>query len=264
MERMPTEFTLEEVLKGKATSIKGKDYLPTRGYIEPFLERVQKLTSDIRVHVKLPDQITYNKNGDIDTADLTFNRVWLEAVLPNEYSVDNHKETINMLYGLDTRKPIIKFFRTGLNMACLNMCVFNPSYIRVSELSPDKPVDYSPVKTLVEATDSLGIFIKTLKNTEFNTSESNINISLGYWVRQAITEFEDNGFGKIKLATSEVIASYKRMFEDSKSDYYIGINGEASMFDVYNSFTEGISNDNNKDIMNKFEKCVLLKKILNL
>ena len=54
------------------------------------------------------------------------------------------------------------------------------------------------------------------------------------------------------------------MFEDSKSDYYIGINGEASMFEVYNSFTEGISNDNNKDIMNKFEKCVLLKKILNL
>ena len=30
---MPTEFTLEEVLEGKATSIKGKDYLPTRGYI---------------------------------------------------------------------------------------------------------------------------------------------------------------------------------------------------------------------------------------
>ena len=78
------------------------------------------------------------------------------------------------------------------------------------------------------------------------------------------TSLSVNGFGKIKLATSEVIASYKRMFEDSKSDYYIGINGEASMFEVYNSFTEGISNDNNKDIMNKFEKCVLLKKILNL
>ena len=142
---------LEEVLEGKATSIKGKDYLPTRGYIEPFLERVQKLTSDIRVHVKLPDQITYNKNGDIDTADLTFNRVWLEAVLPNEYQYANHQQVIGMVYGLDTRKAVVKMYSGAVNSACTNLCVFNPDSLVVNEIEPETPINFKPITKIGRA-----------------------------------------------------------------------------------------------------------------
>ena len=36
------------------------------------------------------------------------------------------------------------------------------------------------------------------------------------------------------------------------------------MFNVYNAFTELISNDKDKDIMNKVEKTLLLKRILDV
>ena len=60
------ELTLEEVLKGKATRIKDKDYFPTAAYVEPFIERMSKYTSDFRIQAKLPDQITKTSEGDIN------------------------------------------------------------------------------------------------------------------------------------------------------------------------------------------------------
>ena len=41
------ELTLNELLAGKATRIKNREYFPTKAYVEPFLERVQKLTSEL-------------------------------------------------------------------------------------------------------------------------------------------------------------------------------------------------------------------------
>ena len=66
------DITLDELLKGKATIIKGKNYLPTAGYVEPFLERLTKFTDDFRIHVQLPDQITRTVEGDINTDDITY------------------------------------------------------------------------------------------------------------------------------------------------------------------------------------------------
>ena len=51
------EIDLTTLLKGKGTQIKGKEYLPTAAYVEPFLERMQKYTSDFRVQVKTPNQL---------------------------------------------------------------------------------------------------------------------------------------------------------------------------------------------------------------
>ena len=53
------------------------------------------------------------------------------------------------------------------------------------------------------------------------------------------------------------------MFVDQESPYYIGEGNNVDMFTVYNAFTELISNDNGKDIMNKCEKTILLRQILN-
>ena len=40
------EITINELLKGKATRIKNKEYFPTRAYVEPFLDRVSKTLTD--------------------------------------------------------------------------------------------------------------------------------------------------------------------------------------------------------------------------
>ena len=117
--------TLDQLLSGKATQIKDRNYFPTRAYVEPFLETMSKFTSDFRVQVKVPDQITRTVDGNVNTDDITYNRVLIEAVMPDEYAWDNHDEVIGFLYGLDVRKPIVKMYRGGLNRACTNLCVFD-------------------------------------------------------------------------------------------------------------------------------------------
>ena len=74
------ELTLNELLAGKACRIKNKEYFPTAAYVEPFLERAQRLTSELRIQVQLPNQITYTSSGDINTEDITYNRVLIEAI----------------------------------------------------------------------------------------------------------------------------------------------------------------------------------------
>lgn len=260
------EITIEELLKGKATRIKEKEYFTTEQYVTPFLERMSKMTDDFRVQVKLPDQITKTKEGEIDMDDITYNRVWIQAVLPEEYAFDNHDEVIGFLYGLDVRKPIVKIYRGGLNRACTNLCIFDPSFLHISEIEPERAINYKPVKTLLEQADTLKSWLDKLRNTGFDCDDDIINEKLGGWVRNAISESYDAGFGKVKLASSTVVDAYKLLFEDIKSPYFVNRAKEnyVNMFTVYNAFTELISNDKGKDIMNKAEKTLLLMDILNI
>ena len=50
------QISIDQLMNGKATRIKDRDYFPTAAYVEPFLETMSKFTSDFRVQVKLPDQ----------------------------------------------------------------------------------------------------------------------------------------------------------------------------------------------------------------
>ena len=150
-------LTVDELLKGKATLIKNKEYLSTEAYVTPFLERMSKFTSDFRIQAKLPSQISITKKEDINLEDTVFNRVWIQAVLPDEYSFDKNQEEIGLVYGLDARKPIAKIYRGALNMACLNLCVFNPSFLQVQEIEPEKAINFKGLKSLMEQTSDIKI-----------------------------------------------------------------------------------------------------------
>ena len=255
------EVTLNQLLEGKATKIKNKDYAPTRSYVEPFLERMSKITNDFRVQVKLPDQVTCTSGEGERHDDITYNRVLIQAVLPNKF--DNHQEVIGMVYGLDVRKPLIKIYRGAINCACTNLCIFDPSFLNVQFIEQGKGISYKPVEYLMERESEMQLMLETLHNTEWNGSVQNIESNLGRWIRSALSSEYENGYGKIKLGTDIVIKAYSSMFVDQESPYYIGEGNNVDMFTVYNAFTELISNDNGKDIMNKCEKTILLRQILN-
>lgn len=255
------EVTLNQLLEGKATKIKNKDYAPTRSYVEPFLERMSKITNDFRVQVKLPDQVTCTSGEGERHDDITYNRVLIQAVLPNKF--DNHQEVIGMVYGLDVRKPLIKIYRGAINCACTNLCIFDPSFLNVQFIEQGKGISYKPVEYLMERESDMQLMLETLHNTEWDGSVQNIESNLGRWIRSALSSEYENGYGKIKLGTDIVIKAYSSMFVDQESPYYIGEGNNVDMFTVYNAFTELISNDNGKDIMNKCEKTILLRQILN-
>ena len=51
-------------------------------------------------------------------------------------------------------------YRGGLNRACTNLCVFDPSFINIQELEPEKAINYKPVKNLMEQTSDLKLWLK--------------------------------------------------------------------------------------------------------
>ena len=253
------ELTLEQALKGKATQIKGKEYLSTEAYITPFLERMSKFTDDFRIQAIPADQISISE----DNEDIVYNRMWIQAVLPQEYAFENHKESINLLYALDTRKPLVKIFRNALNMACLNMCVWNASFLDVKELNPESAINYKPLNTLMELTEESHSILTRLNNTEVPYNQNNIDESLGKWIRNALETSYDNGFGKVKVGIPSIMDAYKLLYIDNESPYYIKKGEITTLFNIYNAHTQVISNDK-KDIVNKFEKCGLIGRILGI
>lgn len=252
------QVELNELLRGKATKIKDKQFYPTAAYVEPFLERMQKYTNEFVYNVKLPDQITTFDNTD----DITYNRVWVQAILPEEINFPNHKESIHLLYSLDGRKPLYKIARSAINGACLNQCVFNPSFIQVNELCPESFINYSGLNLLLELSSDISMWLNKLQQIEVSYEEQIINENLGKWVRQCLEYSYNSGFGKVKLATSVALDAYKLLYTDPHSDYYIKEGESTSLFNIYNAFTDIISH-NDKDIVNPLEKTLLLKNILD-
>ena len=88
------ELTIDQLLRGKATRIKEKEYFTTEQYVVPFLERMSKFTNEFIIQAKPADQISLTPNGDVNFEDIIYNRVNIEAVLPNEYCFEGHKQVV--------------------------------------------------------------------------------------------------------------------------------------------------------------------------
>lgn len=255
------DLSIDKLIEGKPLIIRNKQYLSTEQYITPFLERMSKFTSDFRIQVKRPDTLSLNKEN-LDLNDC-YTRVLIQAVLPEELAIENHKEVIGLVYGLDVRKPVAKIYRGALNMACTNLCVFDPSFLNVQFINPEKGISYRPVELLMEQADDMKTMLDNLKNTEWEGNPQNIESNLGRWIRNAMNCEYNTDYGTIKVGTDVVIKAYSSMFVDNESPYFIGEGNNVDMFTVYNAFTELISNDKGKDLMNKVEKVLLLRNILN-
>nr|DAT90431.1 MAG TPA: hypothetical protein [Caudoviricetes sp.] len=249
---------LKLLLKGKETAIKKKQYLATREYIEPFIDQLSKFTDNFICQAKLPDQVTMEDN----IVDYTFNRVYIQAVLPKSYwEFDNHQEVIGLVYGLDVRKPIYKLYRGGLNMGCTNLCIFNPSFLNVQEIKPAEKLDFKPIKALMEMTSDLEVELTKMKTTFLSRDQESIESYLGHWCDYVIRNEYNVGLSKAKLSVATAVDAYKDLFIDTESGYYIPDNEEPSVFNIYNAFTEYISHDK-KDIVNTAEKTLLLNNML--
>ena len=254
------ELTVEQLLQGKATKIKEKEFFTTKAYVEPFFERMSKYTEEFIINVKPADQISLTPSGEVNFDDIVYNRVWIQAVLPDEYAYENHKRVMSMLYALDTRKPVVKMYTGALNMACLNLCVFNPDALNVAELEPITAINYSPINLLMGMNDTIKSTLEKLDKMIFNRNE--IYEDLGLWIDRCITSKFNSGFGTVKITASAPLNVYKDLFYNEDSNYYTK-GEEVDGFTVYNAFTDLITQDK-KDLVNKFEKTLLIKEIMDI
>jgi len=254
------ELTVDQLLQGKATKIKEKEFFTTKAYVEPFFDRMSKYTEEFIINVKPADQISLTPSGEVNFDDIVYNRVWIQAVLPDEYAYENHKRVMSMIYALDTRKPVVKMYTGALNMACLNLCVFNPDALNVAELEPTTAINFSPVNLLMGMTDTIKVTLEKMSKMTFN--RNTIYEDLGLWVDRCITAKYNSGFGTVKIAESAPINVYKSLFYEEDSNYYVQ-GDEVDGFTVYNAFTDLITQDK-KDLVNKFEKTLLVKEIMDI
>ena len=224
---------------------------------------MSRYTNDFRVQAKIPDQVTLTKNGEINFEDITYNRVNIEAILPDEYKFEGYKKVIGFVYGLDVRKPVVKIYAGSMRSACLNMCVFNPDAISIQEFVPDTPINYSFVGTCMSIQDDITKDLTELSNREYSKQEC--FKELGTWIDNCLNEHNcfTSMAGKVKLADSLPIEAYKNVFYNDKSPYYVEDN-YTSAFNVYQSFTDLVSNGKSSDLFNRFEKTYLIKRIMNL
>lgn len=257
------EITLSEALRGKATQIKGKDYFSAEQYITPFIERMSKFTDDFRIQAIPANQISLTQSGDVNVEDIVYNRMWIQAVMPDDCGYENHDRVIGMIYGLDVRKPVVKLYVGGLNRACCNLCVFSPEFLHVQELQESTAINFRPINHLLEQTSTIKATLEKLANTEVPYNESLINENLGCWVRNTMSKQFSNQFGKVKISTSTAIDAFKLLYQDNESPYYINPGTITDMFNIYNAFTQILTNDT-KDVINKFEKTLLIKDILDI
>ena len=258
------ELTLEQALAGKQTRIKGKDYFSTEAYITPFLERMSKYTDDFRIQGVLADQISLTNDGEINLEDTVYNRIWIQAVMPSDLCLENHDEVVGMIYGLDVRKPIVKIYRGHLNRACTNLAIFQNSFLDVQELEPESAINYKPIEKLMGQTCQVKNILTKLKNTEVAYDEARINENLGDWIRRAMHYSTSNVGGKVKVATSTAIDAYKLLYEKEDSPYYVPVGTDTDMFNIYNSFTQIITDNTKKDIIGTVEKTILVSNILGI
>ena len=259
-------ITLDELLRGKATRIRNKEYLSAAAYVEPFLERASKFTNEFRIQTQLPSQITLDSDGKIVNEDITYNRVLIEAILPDEYNFNNdpHKAVFGMVYGIDVRKPVVKFFKGLERNSCTNLCVFNSELLACQDLESEVAIDYRPLNRIIEQTDDTASWLKKIIDLEFECNSQNINESLGKWIRHCIQYSYDNHYNKVKVACSTPIDAYKLLFEKEDSDYYIGKEQNTNVYNIYNAFTQVLTDGMKKDSFNIFEKTLLIKDILDI
>ena len=262
-------ITLDDLYKGKSTMIKNKEFQTTKSFIEPFIDRVSKLTDNFSIKVKTPSQITMDKNNP----DITYNRVLVEAILPESYwGYDNHQQVIGCLYGIDMKVPVVKFFKSAINMACLNMCVFDKSMLHVQQIEPGKALNYSGVKSLIEQTEDFGIKIKKLKDTVIKANNpTDRQKHLGSWIDYVLRTTYDEGYGKIKIASSIPITTYEDLFIKEDSPYFCPPGYDPTLFDCYNAFTEQFATSSStapasadKDIISKYEKVLMISNMLGV
>ena len=254
------ELTIDQLMQGKATRIKNKEYFTTEAYVTPFIKNISKLTNNFIINAKPADQISLTKDKEVNFDDIIYNRVWIQGVLPDEFAWDNHKRVISMIYALDTRKPLVKFYVGTLNMACLNLCVFQPEMLNVSELEPESAINYSFLRNALSQTDETKATLERLSNMEFKRDD--MFTDLGHWVDNCINAKFNNGFGSVKLAESSPIDVYKDLFYNDKSKYYT-TDDRVDGFTVYNAYTDLITQDK-KDVVNKFEKTLLIKDVMGI
>lgn len=250
------EITLEKLLKGKSTKINEKDFLSTEDYVKNFIDVTNKLTNTYRIEAITPRQLTTDGNN----TDLTYNRVLIQAILPNK--VDKYNEIIALTYALDVRKPWYKVYRAFYDNTTNQTLVFNQDWILVNELKPLEPIEID-IDTLLSWTNNFSVKLNECKANLLSTKVEERCFRLGEWIEKCQFDYYNHEInGKVKWSPANIIKVYNSIYIDQNSEYYVG-DKDSTVLNTYCAFADIVAKDQ-KDIGNRFEKTILINRLLKI
>ena len=218
---------------------------------------MSKFTKEFVVNVQLPDQVTISN----DSKDVTDNRVWIQAIMPDKCTIDGYAETYGLIYALDARIPVYKVYRAYVNKETHNLCVFDPNWIQVYELKPETKLTYS-IRELMEKPFDIEKRLKIMKNTFISADIEDVHKLLGKLINRSLLYEYRNVGGKVKISPSDVIKAFEDVYHNNNSHYYVQPTVEGSLHNYYGAFCSQITNS--KDIINRFEKTILVGMLFDL
>lgn len=251
------EITLEGLSLGKPTIIKDKEYFSTNEYVHDFITEMSKFTNKFVVHVQVPSQLTLSETSK----DITYNKVWIQAIMPSKCDVEEYHEVYGLVYALDTRVPVYKVYRAYINSENQNLCVFDPQWIQTHELKPGEKFKFS-ISNLMSMTSNFNSKLEKSKHTFISLDEKDNHELLGRLIeRSLLYEYKTIG-GKVKLSPSDVVKTYESIFYDPSSKYYLGEAKGCSLHHYQDALCSFITDS--KDIVNRFEKTLLVQMLFDL
>lgn len=214
-----------------------------------------KYTNEFIYEAIPPSQVSISPDG---SENMIYNKVHIEAILP----ADNISEVIGFTYALDARKPVVRFYKAWKrnNTGCLFLN--DDNFIISQDLEPERTINYSPIEKLVEKQLNYE-WIDNLQRTSWKATNDEVNMRLGRWVRFAINFFHNSEYGKVKIATNDIINGYKSLFEDSDSFFFKSLGVDCLNFEMLSAFST-ILYESKKDPVNLIIKTRLLNSILSL
>lgn len=254
------EITVEKLLEGKSTIIKGKEYFETKEYCQPFIDCMSKFTNKFYCWVQLPAQLTLTNKEE----DITYNRVWIQAVMPDQCNIGDCQETYNLVYGLDIRQPVYKIFKAYKNKNSENLFCFDSQWLKVYELKPETkfPEFTETIKSLMELTNDSGIRFRKMENEHLSSVSEERQQKLGELIEKSMCYEYNTKAGKVKIAPVNVLKAYENVYVNMSSKFYTEETKQSSLLNYYNAFSSLITQDD-KDILNRFEKNYLCLEMLN-
>ncbi len=250
-------LTLDELLKGKPTKIKNENFFSTEQYILPFIERLNNIASEFICRAVEPVQLQLDENGE---AIPIYNKVLIEGIVPYD---EKYACVYGMTYAFDVKNPVCKFFTCFKDyLDSGHFFLDTDKYISYQSIEPETRINYTPFDNLLKMDTSYQSWTDNLRTIDFNASNDEVNYRLGQWIRFAINFSKTTDFGEVKISPNDVIAAYKLLFENSKSDFFTSLGVHVDFYRIYSAFSKILYDG--KDIVNLIDKTYLLKSILSL
>lgn len=248
---------LNEILtKGQKTIIRDNEYLETKAYCSPFIEKMSKYTDMFECYALTPPQLSVDLQGE---PQMIYNKVHIEAILPgNDPEIS---EIVGFTYALDTRKPVARIYKAWKRNDSGCLFLNDRNFIESQTIESATPLNFSAVPRILEKELNWD-WINRLKTTTWRTDNDQVNFRLGQWLRFAMNFNVTDEYGKVKVATNDIINGYKLLFEDSKSIFFTSLGIDCSYYTTLSALSS-IIYSTQKDPVNLIYKSYLLKDIIS-